>query len=531
MQHARRPAADSPAVLAGKQCERACHAGCWLRRRSSPPHQPLPRPPPPKNKNKNIKLQVSYTSPSVLSTLSPRALNARVPAPPCVLAQVGYISPDLFTHSVSYFAEAPLAHHSSRSVRTIVYSCVPKASAGRVLGVGPGSCSPSLVLRCNGEAVAFCAPQQCACTRVQLHSLACVCACVCGHGLPPPNLHLHPSACPPPAGCQDGEAAGRGGGGRGHVARRRAPVGARRAGVGVQGMAGRVWKAATGWVSRSRCAHATAPTYFLTPSLSRHATPPHPPCRAGRSDSLRQGRHSGGADGAHGQQPAGCHGAPPSARAGKRRRPPAAPHPFVCLSVCPRCCPLDACLPRAVATPAAAASTSSRQSAPTSPFTPGHLCTPTSARQVSWIGYPNSTGLRSVDYRLTDSTCDPQGTAQTFTGALACVCGAQDPGPAAWMHGGVACRAGRRRRGRALRLLARVASKEQPPRPSPVLSRHAALVWARSSHPRPTPPPTPPPLPHPLPPCSQQRSSSAWPAASCATPRRPTRRRWRPCPP
>lgn len=26
---------------------------------------------------------------------------------------VGYISPDLFTHSVSYFAEAPLSHHDS----------------------------------------------------------------------------------------------------------------------------------------------------------------------------------------------------------------------------------------------------------------------------------------------------------------------------------------------------------------------------------------------------------------------------------
>ncbi|KAL4452759.1 hypothetical protein ABPG75_008421 [Micractinium tetrahymenae] len=39
---------------------------------------------------------------------------------------VGYVSPDLFTHSVSYFAEAPLAHHSPASVRHIVYSCVPK---------------------------------------------------------------------------------------------------------------------------------------------------------------------------------------------------------------------------------------------------------------------------------------------------------------------------------------------------------------------------------------------------------------------
>lgn len=26
---------------------------------------------------------------------------------------VGYVSPDLFTHSVSYFAEAPLTHHQS----------------------------------------------------------------------------------------------------------------------------------------------------------------------------------------------------------------------------------------------------------------------------------------------------------------------------------------------------------------------------------------------------------------------------------
>ena len=41
---------------------------------------------------------------------------------------VGYISPDLFTHSVSYFAEAPLRHHNREAVRVIVYSCVPKVS-------------------------------------------------------------------------------------------------------------------------------------------------------------------------------------------------------------------------------------------------------------------------------------------------------------------------------------------------------------------------------------------------------------------
>ncbi|KAG2430578.1 hypothetical protein HXX76_010096 [Chlamydomonas incerta] len=41
--------------------------------------------------------------------------------------RIGYISPDLFTHSVSYFSEAPLSHHSpARGFTHIVYSCVPK---------------------------------------------------------------------------------------------------------------------------------------------------------------------------------------------------------------------------------------------------------------------------------------------------------------------------------------------------------------------------------------------------------------------
>ncbi len=42
---------------------------------------------------------------------------------------VGYVSPDLFTHSVSYFAEAPLRHHCKDAVRLIVYNCVPKVLA------------------------------------------------------------------------------------------------------------------------------------------------------------------------------------------------------------------------------------------------------------------------------------------------------------------------------------------------------------------------------------------------------------------
>jgi len=38
--------------------------------------------------------------------------------------------------------------------------------------------------------------------------------------------------------------------------------------------------------------------------------------------------------------------------------------------------------------------------------------------QVTWIGYPNSTGLREVDYRLTDAECDPEDTSQTFVEEL-----------------------------------------------------------------------------------------------------------------
>lgn len=42
---------------------------------------------------------------------------------------VGYISPDLFVHSVSYFAEAPLTHHDPNKVKVIVYSVCPKPDA------------------------------------------------------------------------------------------------------------------------------------------------------------------------------------------------------------------------------------------------------------------------------------------------------------------------------------------------------------------------------------------------------------------
>ncbi|KAG7961454.1 hypothetical protein I3843_09G016700 [Carya illinoinensis] len=42
---------------------------------------------------------------------------------------IGYVSPDFFTHSVSYFIEAPLVHHDYANYKVVVYSAVVKADA------------------------------------------------------------------------------------------------------------------------------------------------------------------------------------------------------------------------------------------------------------------------------------------------------------------------------------------------------------------------------------------------------------------
>ncbi|XP_010534409.1 PREDICTED: probable UDP-N-acetylglucosamine--peptide N-acetylglucosaminyltransferase SPINDLY isoform X2 [Tarenaya hassleriana] len=52
--------------------------------------------------------------------------NSKDPERPLV---IGYISPDFFTHSVSYFIGAPLAHHDCTNYKVVVYSAVVKADA------------------------------------------------------------------------------------------------------------------------------------------------------------------------------------------------------------------------------------------------------------------------------------------------------------------------------------------------------------------------------------------------------------------
>lgn len=39
---------------------------------------------------------------------------------------IGYVSPDYFTHSVSYFIEAPLVYHNYNNYKVVVYSAVVK---------------------------------------------------------------------------------------------------------------------------------------------------------------------------------------------------------------------------------------------------------------------------------------------------------------------------------------------------------------------------------------------------------------------
>ncbi len=64
-----------------------------------------------------------HPSPEDILELQTETSSSAAPRRPLV---VGYISPDLFLHSVSYFAEAPLRHHNPSQVHTIVYSVCPK---------------------------------------------------------------------------------------------------------------------------------------------------------------------------------------------------------------------------------------------------------------------------------------------------------------------------------------------------------------------------------------------------------------------
>ncbi|KAL6988453.1 hypothetical protein U1Q18_014204 [Sarracenia purpurea var. burkii] len=52
--------------------------------------------------------------------------NPKEPERPLV---IGYVSPDYFTHSVSYFIEAPLVYHDYANYKVVVYAAVVKADA------------------------------------------------------------------------------------------------------------------------------------------------------------------------------------------------------------------------------------------------------------------------------------------------------------------------------------------------------------------------------------------------------------------
>ncbi|KAL8254656.1 hypothetical protein R6Q59_032877 [Mikania micrantha] len=52
--------------------------------------------------------------------------NSKVPERPLV---IGYVSPDYFTHSVSYFIEAPLFYHDYANYKVVIYSAVVKADS------------------------------------------------------------------------------------------------------------------------------------------------------------------------------------------------------------------------------------------------------------------------------------------------------------------------------------------------------------------------------------------------------------------
>lgn len=110
------------------------------------------------------------------------------------LLTVGYISPDLYTHSVSYFAEAPITHHDSKRVNVIWYCVVPHPDARthqlRSLAIASGATwkvlgplarvfPHRLSLSPAGCVTVVARPHVCTVLRFLHEAYVCVCVCGC----------------------------------------------------------------------------------------------------------------------------------------------------------------------------------------------------------------------------------------------------------------------------------------------------------------------------------------------------------------
>lgn len=74
----------------------------------------------------NDKEHISLAKENTVDTTTHSTVNTAPSTTPLRPLRVGYLSPDLFVHSVSYFAEAPLTNHNPQHINHTVYSVCPR---------------------------------------------------------------------------------------------------------------------------------------------------------------------------------------------------------------------------------------------------------------------------------------------------------------------------------------------------------------------------------------------------------------------